>query len=224
KDYEYNLKRKMRENKLDFSGTGGGSNKQKTFSDNEKATMAILELNEAVSGNSLARDFGGPSRKPSEPKDAITEEIDAVEAVIEEIFAEDANLDDDSPAFHPIAEDEAPPLPKKGDTKLNNSQTIHQNTEEYAPPLKKKKNTRNAMLEQHVNMQGDVVGILKEKLASMENTQIAILKELQTTNKWHKEADRWRRKAYELKKEKFDEMKKNNIRKNKQYICRASFP
>ena len=74
------------------------------------------------------------------------------------------------------------------------------------------------MLEQHVNMQGDVLGILKEKLASMENTQIAILKELQTTNKWHKEADRWRRKAYELKKEKIDEMKKNNIRKNKQYI------
>ena len=119
------------------SGTGGGPNRQKIFSDNEKATIGILELNEAVSGNSLARDFGGPSRKPSKQKDAITEEIDAVEAVIQEIFAEDENLDDDSPAFHPVAEDVAPPLPKNGDTKLNNnSQTIHQNTEN-APPTKK---------------------------------------------------------------------------------------
>ena len=62
KDYKYNLKRKMRENLLHSSGTGAGPNKQKPYSDNEKAVIAILDINESVSENSLGKQFGGHSR------------------------------------------------------------------------------------------------------------------------------------------------------------------
>ncbi|XP_055910704.1 uncharacterized protein LOC129945068 [Eupeodes corollae] len=61
KDFRYNLKHKMRGNLLYRSGTGGGPNKQKKYSENEKIVIAILDLNEAVSGNLSGKQFGDPS-------------------------------------------------------------------------------------------------------------------------------------------------------------------
>ncbi|XP_055919456.1 uncharacterized protein LOC129951370 [Eupeodes corollae] len=61
KDFRYNLKRKMHGNLLYRSGTGGGPNKQKKYSENEKIVIAILDLNEAVSGNLSGKQFGDQS-------------------------------------------------------------------------------------------------------------------------------------------------------------------
>lgn len=65
----------MRQNKLNLSGTGGGPNRQKFYSDNEKFVMAILDLNEAVAGNNNSLHFGHPSAEDNEPSPNIAESL-----------------------------------------------------------------------------------------------------------------------------------------------------
>ncbi|XP_055908439.1 uncharacterized protein LOC129947433 [Eupeodes corollae] len=198
KDYRYNLKRKMRDNLVHLSGTGGGPNKQKKLSDNEKTIISILDLNEAVSGNQLGKQFGDPNGN------SPNIEVTAGSSTTVNILMEDA---DDQDYLITLIEDPQPQLEN-----IENEEPQPNNSEGNPPSRNKKatKRNRNTLLEQHVDLQDKAVNMLNEKL----ETQKGILKELTTLNAWNKEADRRRRKLYDLKKEKLEEFKLNNIKKH----------
>lgn len=54
KDFKYNIKNKLRNNKLNVHGTGGGPNRKLPLSPLEEVIVQLLDLNQSVEGMCVA--------------------------------------------------------------------------------------------------------------------------------------------------------------------------